>query len=244
MDVSIVITAYNYSSYIEECINSCIQQKKNPLKYEVIVVDDGSTDDTPELLNNIKNKLLRKYRIKNSGIEIASNFGFSKALGKYIVRVDADDKLKSNYLLMMQRNLTDKFDFYYSDYEIINGDGMSMGEMNLPSFEVPEIKARGDFLATGTLYSSSALRKVAFYSEAVRNSGLENYELILKMLCQKMVGKHIPEKLFCYRRHSLNLSSSRLSQILMNGEILFHRLGLGQYGTNKFHPYIAKRGSL
>ena len=237
MDVSIIVTAYNYAGYIEECINSCLLQNDTSLRYEVIVVDDGSKDETPLILEKLNNKLLRKFRIENSGIEIASNFGFSKARGKYIVRVDADDKLSPNYLNSMHKNIEKKYDFYYPDYEVINGDGTVVSYMNLPEFNDNEIRKRGDFLATGTLFSAEALKALCYYSEETKNSGLENYELMLRLLDKERLGKHVPQYLFCYRRHTLNISVSQNDQIIRNGEELFQRFGLGEYVTNAYHPY-------
>ncbi len=242
MDVSIIITAYNYASYIEECINSCLLQNESSLQYEVIVVDDGSIDETPLILKKINNKKLKKFRIENSGIETAANFGFGKARGKYIVRVDADDKLLPNYLHYMHTNLTNDYGFYYSDYEVINSEGKVVSEMNLPEFNVAEIRARGDFLATGTLYSAEVLKTLCYYSEGIRNSGLENYEMILRMLEAGTLGKHIPQSLFCYRRHALNISVSKIDQIIQNGSALFQRLGLGVYVSNEYHPYNPTQG--
>ena len=242
MDISIIITSFNYASYIEESIESCLSQAQNSLQYEVIVIDDGSTDDTQLILEKINSKLLRKFKIKNSGIEVASNFGFSKALGKYIVRVDADDKLLTNYLQCIYRNLNNNCHFYYSDYQVINSHGKIIGNMKLPRFELTEIRERGDFLATGTLYSAEVLKNFSYYSVMLKNSGLENYDLILRLLEAGILGKHIPEELFCYRRHNLNLSVSKEEQIIKNGNDLFRKMGLGIYRTNKNHPYNPNKG--
>ena len=237
MDVSIIITSYNYSQYIEECINSCLSQDDTKIKYEVIIIDDGSTDETPKILSKFKNKILRKYRIKNSGIEIASNFALSKAKGKFIVRVDADDKLATSYLHYVEKNLSSSFDFYYSDYGVIDSNMKITSLMNLPEFNVNEILKRGDFLATGTLYSAKLLRGYGYYREGIKNSGLENYELILRLLKDQKIGKHIPHYLFYYRRHDSNISIKKNHQITKNGIALFKKFDLGDFTTNKYHPY-------
>jgi glycosyltransferase involved in cell wall biosynthesis len=243
MDVSIIITAYNYAKYIVECVESCLSQNDSLLEYEVIVVDDGSSDETPQILNNINSSRLRKFRIKNAGIECASNFGFRNARGNYVVRVDADDSLLPNYLHHMQAHMTNKFGFFYSDYAVINADSEIVDKMVLPEFDPTEIRQRGDFLATGTLYEAKILAGLSYYTEEIRNSGLENYEFILRMLEAGISGKHISNQLFCYRRHSLNISVSKRDQIIHNGDALFSRMSLGIYQTNKYHPYCPKRAS-
>jgi glycosyltransferase involved in cell wall biosynthesis len=241
MDISIIITAYNYADYIVECVESCLLQNDSSLEYEVIVVDDGSSDETPQILNNIHSPRLRKFRINNAGIEGASNFGFRNARGNYVVRVDADDCLLPNYLHHMQAHMTSEFGFFYSDYAVINADSKIVDKMVLPEFDTTEIRHRGDFLATGTLYEAKTLANLGYYSEEIRNSGLENYELILRILEFGIRGKHIPYQLFCYRRHSLNISTSKLDQIIRNGDALFSRIGLGVYQANEYHPYSPKR---
>ena len=92
MDVSIIITTTTTINSFQKCLWSCLSQISSGLDYEIIVVVDGSTDNTANILSTIKDSKVTCYTIDNCGIEKASNYGFSKAKGEiYIVRVDADD---------------------------------------------------------------------------------------------------------------------------------------------------------
>ena len=234
---SIIITTYNYGRYIEECVDSCMQQEDFS-DFEVIVVDDGSTDDTRQRLEKYRDKGLRSFFNENAGIEGASNFGIRQAEGKYIVRVDADDKLGPRFLTVMSKRVTDDpLRFYYSNYETIDSESRRIEAIHLPPFDVAEISTRGDFLATGTVYDRNGLFKMGLYSEEVRNCGLENYELILKMLQHNYTGELENESLFYYRRHASNLSETRRASIIEYGNNLFKRMNLGRYTTNPNHPY-------
>ena len=237
IDISIIVTAYNYARYLDECLDSCLGQISNGLKYEVIVVDDGSTDNTSSLLDNRSDPRLRIIRIENSGIEKAANTGFDAAIGKFIVRVDADDVLEVDYLAQMGRWLDKEYDFFYCDYSIIDENSLTQGAMRLPPFDQSEIFSRGDFLATGTLYNAEILRNIGCYSTHTINSGLENYELIIKLIVNGGKGCHIAEPLFRYRRHSANLSATSVARIVDSGRALYKAYGLGEFSTNRYHPY-------
>jgi glycosyltransferase involved in cell wall biosynthesis len=237
MDVSIIVTAFNYARYIDQCLDSCLGQQRTTLEYEVIVVDDGSTDDTPVLLARRSDARLQMLRIDNSGIELASNRGFDIAHGRYIVRVDADDALEPDYLARMAPMLEQGFGFCYSDYTIIDGDSMPQEVVRLPDFDAVEVMTRGDFLATGTLYQAELLRFHGGYASQTRNSGLENYELIIKLIGTGAKGMHVAAPLFQYRRHPINMSATRTDSIIAYGRALFERNGLGTFRTNKYHPY-------
>ncbi len=237
MDVSIVVTAYNYAKYLDECLDSCFGQLCTSLKYEVIVVDDGSTDDTQAILARRSDFGLRSLRIENMGVEVASNHGFSAARGRYIVRVDADDILATNYLTSMAPFMGKGFGFCYSDYTIIDSDSVTQEVVRLPDFDAEEILTRGDFLATGTLYPAELLHFHGGYDCQTRNTGLENYELIIKLITAGSKGVHVSDPLFYYRRHQTNMSSTRTDSIIAYGRKLFERNCLGIYRTNKYHPY-------
>jgi len=234
-----VITSYNYENYIKNCIDSCLLQEDHSKDYEILVINDGSTDRTQVILEQYEGiPNITVYNIKNLGIEEASNFGFKKSLGKYIVRVDADDMILPNYIKSIEKAIDSNEDFIYTNYSTINSKGeVLIKNSNLPLFDVNEIMSRGDFLATGTAYKNEILSSMNGYNTMIRNSGLENYELILNLIQKGFLGYYVQEISFLYRRHDQNISKLKKDAIIKNGYKLFNKLGLGNYRTNKFHPY-------
>src|SRR4051812_13363444 len=88
--VTVIIPTYNYAAYIAEAIAS-VQAQTYPV-HEIIVVDDGSTDDTQVVLNGIDDRRLINIRTKNSGVSAARNTGLEAATGDYLSFLDADDR--------------------------------------------------------------------------------------------------------------------------------------------------------
>lgn len=89
--VSIIVPVYNTEKYISECLHSLIQQSYTHI--EIIAVDDGSTDNSLKILNDIsaKDKRLKVFSQPNQGVSAARNLALNKATGEYIMFVDADD---------------------------------------------------------------------------------------------------------------------------------------------------------
>lgn len=100
MKLSIIIPAYNAAQYIKKCIRSCEQQDISQEKYEVIVVDDGSTDNTKECILELQKEFFNiKYIYQDNARQgAARNNGLRNSKGKYIWYVDADDWIEDNCL--------------------------------------------------------------------------------------------------------------------------------------------------
>ncbi len=96
---SIIVPCYNVSRYLEKCIESVLHQKLQD--WEMILIDDGSTDNTSEIINyyNGKDKRIKKIYQKNMGLSAARNRGIKEAAGKYILFLDADDWYKNEQCL-------------------------------------------------------------------------------------------------------------------------------------------------
>ena len=236
MDLSIIIINKNYQQYLKKSIYSCINQKTK-YSFEIIIIDDGSRDKSLQLANSIKNKNLKIFSVNNFGVEKASNLGFKKSKGKFVLRVDSDDYLHKNFIqIMLNKIIGTKYSFVYPNYNLISKSGKLIRKVSLPNFNKKEILERGDFLATGTIFRKREIKLLGYYNESHKNCGLENYELIIKLLKKNKKGNHIKKFLFFYRRHYKNLSLVKQKKIKYYGINLFKKMKIGKYHKNNFNP--------
>ncbi len=97
--ISILTTVYNSEKYLEENIKSVLEQTYDNI--ELIIVNDGSTDKSEDIIKSFKDKRIKYFRIENSGQSSASNYAFNKSKGEYINFLDADDILSENHIEIM-----------------------------------------------------------------------------------------------------------------------------------------------
>ena len=101
--VSVIIPAFNSDKYITRCLNSILRQTYR--KLEVIVVDDGSTDQTAEIVSHFLERDSRVHLLhqENKGTSAARNCGLDKATGEYLTFIDADDYVAKDYIKRLQK---------------------------------------------------------------------------------------------------------------------------------------------
>ncbi len=118
MKLSIIIPVFNAEKYIEKCLKSIITNvAETEIEVELIIVNDGSTDGTSELLQRIEYKNMKIFHNQNHGVSYSRNFGIEQATGDYIMFVDSDDILKSEWIKIILSSLTQHEEdvIYYSN---------------------------------------------------------------------------------------------------------------------------------
>lgn len=117
IDISVIVPAYNVEKYISSCLDSLLNQTKKEI--EIIAIDDGSTDNTLNILNEYKRNNPSKIHVisqNNQGLSITRNNGIKLSTGKYISFVDGDDEIDTNLF----KNLWDKLEEFPYDVVAFN----------------------------------------------------------------------------------------------------------------------------
>jgi len=130
--VSVIIPAHNQEKYIGRCIRSAINQNFPHGSYEIIVVNDASTDRTAYALDLFEDDIRVIHLEENQGLPGALNAGIRKARGRFVVRIDADDYVHEEYLniLSLHLMLNDHLDAVACDYVKVNDHEEVISEHN------------------------------------------------------------------------------------------------------------------
>jgi glycosyltransferase involved in cell wall biosynthesis len=211
--VSIVISCYNRKSFITETLNSCLVQTFKD--FEVIVVDDGSTDDSLSeiypytILSNIT-----VIRQKNGGPGSARNRGILNAKGKYILLLDSDDILRSDHLQLMFDAMDNREDVIVTSWLKLWRDDGSVE--NAPWARVPtsyQDAARQNFCICCSMFSKSSWEKINGFDENRVLIGREDWEFWIRLYQSGCKVHVIEDYLLLYRIHNNSLSLGSGSKI-------------------------------
>ena len=197
MLVSIIITSYNYARYLERAIRSALNQSMPEGAFEVIVVDDCSTDETHLILENYTDEIRVIRLAQNSGLSSARNAGIKKAKGQFVVFLDADDYIQTDLTKVLSVFLVEnnRLDAVAVDYYLVNEYGDHIEWVN--SSEKP--------VACGIMFRKDLLFDIGLYDESFR--AREEEDLRKRFLAKHNIF-HIPLPLYRYRMHDNNLTKN------------------------------------
>tara|TARA_B100000575_G_C23135454_1_gene659527 strand:- start:1358 stop:1996 length:639 start_codon:yes stop_codon:yes gene_type:complete len=194
--LSVIIPAFNEEKHIERCLRSISNQTFPRSNYEVIVVDDGSTDNTINVINRYFPEVVLQKNTSNQGLPNSLNIGINLSSSKYIVRLDADDFVSEQYLelLYLAISLNKKYKAVFCDYYLVDEDEIIISQ------EDSSINPIG----CGSIISRDALVEIGLYNEEFKY--LEEKELIIRFKKNFKI-LNLPLPLYRYRRHEGNITN-------------------------------------
>ena len=209
--VTVYIPSYNYGKFLKQSIQSVLNQKYDD--WQLIVIDDGSTDNTRHILEEFRaHSKLTIIHQEKKGLPVSNNIALRMSQGTYIMRLDADDYLDENALLVLSNILDTHPDvgLVYPDYYRVDEDNCiidierrkKIGE----EVELLDIPAHG----ACTMLRKSCLLELGGYNESLTCQ--DGYDLWIKFI-HKFKPYNVNVPLFYYRQHHLSLTQDK-SKIL------------------------------
>jgi GT2 family glycosyltransferase len=210
--VSVIMPAYNAARYIAEAIESVLIQ--NYRNFELIIVDDGSTDNTKEIVKSFKNNKIQYFYKDKDGPSSARNLAINRAKGQYIMPLDADDMMTPDFIAkhLSEFEKHPEADLVYSDVLLIDENGHPVRIMKKPEYQDRRHLIRDLFSAGHPIVPfrlgirRSVFDKIGFYDEDLLVG--EDYDMMRRFVKAGLKTHHLRETLHLRRMQSNSLSRS------------------------------------
>ncbi len=181
---SIILPCYNRASFIHTTIQSVQQQLHE--HWELIVVNDGSTDETERIVQSVKDERIKYISIANSERGAARNSGIKIAIGDFICFLDSDDRLLPNHLSTAAQFIVThpQATIFHQGYEIQDQNGKILYSSQLLPASLNKLLIRNNVISPNGIFLKNAIIKQNLYREERELAGTEDYELWLRLSCQ------------------------------------------------------------
>lgn len=163
IDISVIIPVFNQEHCIQKCIDSVLSQEH--VTFEIIIIDDGSTDDTLNVCNHHASihPNIKVIHQENAGLASARNTGLDNAIGEYITFLDSDDYLSPNAFHKMLKAISyNSVDVVIGEYDVISTDGDLLGIGKIPSQFTKRIISPETFWALNSIKDCNFLFTVVW----------------------------------------------------------------------------------
>ena len=196
--VSVIVPVYNSDLYIGRCIRSLLNQSINTENYEIILINDGSSDNTKKAIEPYVGDLIIIENKKNLGLPASLNKGIKKARGQFIVRVDSDDYVHVEFLkiLSLHLQLNHSIDAIASDYLLVNNDQDVLGQNNCLK----------NIIGCGIMFRLKHLIDIGLYDESFLLR--EEEELKIRFKSKYKISR-LQLPLYRYRKHENNITNNK-----------------------------------
>lgn len=165
-DISIIVPVYNAEKYLKKCLDSLVNQTKKELEF--ILINDGSTDKSEEIIKTYKDKRIKYFKNKNQGIGKTRNFGIEKSSGKYLMFLDSDDYFSDDACEILYKEAEKgKADLIVFDYYRVEKGNLN--EVKIESFNATNIKDDPNLLLKVNLGPCNKIYK----TDLIKNNGIK-----------------------------------------------------------------------
>ena len=214
--ISIIIPTYNHANYLGKALNSILDQSYN--NWEVIVIDNHSTDKTVNVINRFNDKRIRYIKIHNNGIIAKSrNKGILLSKGEWIAFLDSDDWWSLNKLKICVEHINSDVDLIYHDLEIISNERLPFKRKTVRSRHLKK-PVLIDLLVGGNAISNSSvivrkniLEKVGLINEKKELIAAEDYNTWLKIAAVSDKFLYLSKRLGYYFVHDRSVSKKNMA---------------------------------
>ena len=215
--VTVYIPTHNYGRYIDRAIRSVLCQTMDD--WELIIIDDGSTDNTQSILDAYRSHArIRIVEQTNKGLNVTNNIALRLASGSYMMRLDADDYIDENILLILSNILDVKKDvgLVYPDYYLVDEEGEILEIVRRKKIgqevQLLDLPAHG----ACTMIRKEILMEVGGYYEEFNKQ--DGYGLWLKFI-RRYEPYNVNIPLFYYRQHGESLTEDKKSLLEVRGQV-------------------------
>lgn len=197
--VTVLIVVYNYGRWLTRALESALNQTLPKQAYEVVVVDDGSVDDTPAVLQRYEGRV-QVLRQEHAGLPAACNRGIEMANGAFLVRLDADDELEPEALAQCASVLQENPDvgFVYTDRTEFTAQPQGRRVRRVDPKNIYSL------IAPGIMFRRQALMDAGMYREFY----WEEHDLLLRLLAKGHRPHYLETPLYRYYLHGGNMTAS------------------------------------
>lgn len=194
--VSVIVAAYNQEKFIGRCLRSLLHQTLPQEHYEIIVINDGSTDRTPYALELFHDAIRTITNEKNLGLPASVNRGIMAARAPYVVRVDSDDYVNNNFLNFLHFFLDQNpyADAVACDYWLSSDQEEWLERVDCSQRPI----------ACGIMFRKMQLIEIGMYDESFRCH--EDQDLRIRFEKEYSISR-LELPLYRYRRHENNLTN-------------------------------------
>jgi glycosyltransferase involved in cell wall biosynthesis len=195
-EISVIVPVHNEEQYVGRCMRSLLDQDIDRSLYELILVDDGSTDRSAYAIDMFSDEIRIVSMPTNKGLPSALNAGIRNSQGRFIVRVDADDYVNARFLSLLHMWLTEnpEIDAVACDYLLVDNNEEVISRESVDEHPI----------ACGIMFRMNQLTDIGAYDEEFLLH--EDLEFRFRFLMRYTISR-IPLPLYRYRRHESNMTN-------------------------------------